>query len=444
MTTAEQLGERTALPAPTKRPAAPTPAGAGLSHPHGSLDAPAEAGTPAGERPLPDPDADEADGAEDVELEADQEASPRRALAMPALRPYLPDRTTPRVLAREAVATARRAHRARRAVRLAVRATAYLTRRGLRLLRDCATVLCIAAAAWCTGKVGQRYHPLVRLIAIPGGTVYALIQSPRDVQIGALIVASAVVVVTAMAVSRKANAKPEEVPVKGAEKSTEKTEEEGSGKAEKKAAGKGKRTLKGGKKARPAWSLAGALESALARPASDSPAGPSPQTPAGPSPQAPAEPSGEAPQEPPQEVPAPPSRDDLARSLHAHLRGARGVLLTTLQEAHNLPSTKAVKAALDGAGIRHREGVRAAVLDGGQVKRKNGPGVHLEDIPPLPTPREGSPVGVVAAGQEPTPTPTTPGKGPEKGLSAQDTDLPFDVVPDPERGPSAWKVIQRP
>ncbi|MFP3118123.1 hypothetical protein [Streptomyces sp. Iso 434] len=440
MTTVEQLGEATALPAPTKRRAAPAPveapvpAGAGLSHPHGPLNA------PAGERPLPDPDADEADGAEDVELEADQEAGPRRALAMPALRPYLPDRTTPRVLAREAVATARRAHRVRRAVRLAVRATAYLVRRGLRLLHGCATVLCIAAAAWCTGKVGQRFHPLVRLIAIPGGTVYALIQSPRDVQIGALIVASAVVVLTAMAVSRKANAKPEEEPVKGAEKSTEKTEEEGTGKAEKKAAGKGKRTLKGGKKARPAWSLAGALESALARPASDSPAGPSPQTPAGPSPQAPAEPSGKA----PQEAPAPPSRDDLARSLHAHLRGARGVLLTTLQEAHNLPSTKAVKAALDGAGIRHREGVRAAVLDGGQVKRKNGPGVHLEDIPPLPASREGAPVGVVAAGQEPTPTPTTPRDATEKGLGVQDTDLPFDVVPDPERGPSAWKVIQRP
>ncbi|MFE9319099.1 hypothetical protein ACFYNV_29055 [Streptomyces albidoflavus] len=442
MTTVEQLGEGTALPAPTKRPAAPAPveapapAGAGLSRPHGPLNAPAEAGMPAGKRPLPAPEADEADGAEDVELEADQEAAPRRALAMPALRPYLPDRTTPRVLAREAVATARSAHRARRAGRLAVRATAYLTRRGLRLLHGCATVLCIAAAAWCTGKVGQRFHPLVRLIAIPGGTVYALIQSPRDVQIGALIVASAVVVLTAMAVSRKANAKPEEEPVKGAEKSTEKTEEEGTGKAEKKAAGKGKRTLKGGKKARPAWSLAGALESALARPASDSPAGPSPQ--------APAEPSGEAPQEPPQEAPAPPSRDDLARSLHAHLRGARGVLLTTLQEAHNLPSTKAVKAALDGAGIRHREGVRAAVLDGGQVKRKNGPGVHLEDIPPLPTSREGSPVGVVAAGQEPTPTPTTPGEAPEKGLGAQGTDLPFEVVPDAERGPSAWKVIRHP
>ncbi|PKA32914.1 hypothetical protein [Streptomyces sp. SM8] len=442
MTTVEQLGEGAVLPAPTRLPEAPAPveapapAGAGPSRPHGPLTTAVETGDPAGEQPLPD----QADSAKDAEPEDTEEPGPRRALAMPALRPYLPDRTTPRILAREAVATARSAHRARRAGRLAVRATAYLVRRGLRLLRDCATVLYIAAAAWCTGKVGKRFHPLVRLIAIPGGTVYALIQSPRDVQIGALIVVLAVVVLTAMAVSRKADANSEEEPVKAAEKSTEKTEEEGAGKAEKKATGKGKRTPKGGKKARPAWSLAGALESALARPAPDSPAGPSPQTPA--------EPSGEAPQEPPQEAPqeapAPPSRDDLARSLHAHLRGARGVLLTTLQEAHNLPSTKAVKAALDGAGIRHREGVRAAVLDGGQVKRKNGPGVHLEDIPPLPTSREGSPVGVVAAGQEPTPTPTTPGEAPEKGLSAQGTDLPFDVVPDPERGPSAWKVIQRP
>ncbi|MBL0778055.1 hypothetical protein G6541_12260 [Streptomyces albidoflavus] len=438
MTTVEQLGEGTALPAPTKRPAAPAPveapapAGAGLSRPHGPLNAPVEAGMPAGERPLPDPDADEADDAEDVELEA----GPRRALAMPALRPYLPDRATPRVLAREAVATARSAHRVRRAGRLAVRATAYLTRRGLRLLHDCATVLCIAAAAWCTGKVGQRFHPLVRLIAIPGGTVYALIQSPRDVQIGALIAAPTILVLTAVAVSRKANTGPEEEPVKATEKTSEKTEgkaeEKATTKAEKKATekseekatGKAGRPPKAGKKARPTWSLAGALESALTRPAPDSPAGPS--------------------EEAPQEAPAPPSRDDFARSLHAHLRGARGVLLTTLQEAHNLPSTKAVRAALDGAGIRHREGVRARVLEEGQLKPKNGPGVHLEDIPPLPTSREGAPVGVVAAGREPTPTPTTIEKGSKKGLGAQGTDLPFDVVPDPERGPSAWKVIRHP
>ncbi|WPR52813.1 hypothetical protein SJI45_18940 [Streptomyces sp. S399] len=439
MTTVEQLGEETALPAPTKRPAAPAPveapapAGAGLSHPHGPLNAPVEAGGPAGERPLPDADADEADSAEDVELEADQEASPRRALAMPALRPYLPDRTTPRVLAREAVATARRAHRARRAGRLAVRATAYLTRCGLGLLHGCATVLCIAAAAWCTGKVGKRFHPLVRLIAIPGGTVYALIQSPRDVQIGAFIVAPTILALTAVAVSRKANAKP-------TEKATEKAEEGASGKAEKKAAGEVEQTRKGGKKARPTWSLAGALESALARPAFDSLASLSPKAPAGPTPQAPAEPSDEA----AQRAPAPPSRDDLVRSLHTHLRGARGVLLTTLQEAHNLPSTKAVKAALDEAGIPHRRGVRAVVPVGGRLEPRNGPGVHPDDIPPLPTSSEGAPVGVVAAGQEPTPTPTTPGEGPEKGLGARGTDLPFDVVPDPERGPSAWKVIQRP
>lgn len=69
------------------------------------------------------------------------------------------------------------------------------------------------------------------------------------------------------------------------------------------------------------------------------------------------------------------------------------------------PSTKAVRALLAEAGIPVRSGVRTP--DG------NGPGVHHRDVALLPLPLDGTPVpGVVAnvaAGQEPTPTPTTPG-----------------------------------
>lgn len=62
------------------------------------------------------------------------------------------------------------------------------------------------------------------------------------------------------------------------------------------------------------------------------------------------------------------------------------VRLTQLQAAAGLPDTKAVRALLSEAGIPVRTGVRAA--------GKNGPGVHRDDVPPLPdsdrdTPSEG-------------------------------------------------------
>jgi hypothetical protein len=65
-----------------------------------------------------------------------------------------------------------------------------------------------------------------------------------------------------------------------------------------------------------------------------------------------------------------------------HLRtlsggGLENVLLTRLQQAAELPDTKQVRALLAEADIRVR-GVR--------TPHGNGPGVHMDDIPPAPLP----------------------------------------------------------
>lgn len=67
---------------------------------------------------------------------------------------------------------------------------------------------------------------------------------------------------------------------------------------------------------------------------------------------------------------------DIVAALHELCRGGEHVRLTQLQELTGLPNTKAVRALLDEAGIPIRSGVRA----GG----KNGPGVHMADIPGRP------------------------------------------------------------
>ncbi|MFJ1865528.1 hypothetical protein ACIOD1_12935 [Streptomyces sp. NPDC088097] len=69
---------------------------------------------------------------------------------------------------------------------------------------------------------------------------------------------------------------------------------------------------------------------------------------------------------------------DLVAVLRDLAAGGKHVRLTQLQVAAGLPDTKAVRALLDEAGIPVRTGVRA----GG----KNGPGVHHDDVPPLPAP----------------------------------------------------------
>ncbi|MGA5824257.1 hypothetical protein ACPC54_41240 [Kitasatospora sp. NPDC094028] len=97
-------------------------------------------------------------------------------------------------------------------------------------------------------------------------------------------------------------------------------------------------------------------------------------------------------EEPETTAPTPTETHLLTASLTA---SKRSVLLTRLATDLGAshpgwePSTKAVKALLAEAGIPFREGVRTP--DG------NGPGVHHQDVPPLPSPRDPAPLaGVVA------------------------------------------------
>ncbi|MFD6935261.1 hypothetical protein ACFWAP_03765 [Streptomyces goshikiensis] len=87
------------------------------------------------------------------------------------------------------------------------------------------------------------------------------------------------------------------------------------------------------------------------------------------------------PAEPAATPPAPPSRDAIARAFHHLYSGGSGVLLTALSKELSVPTTRALREHLSGAGIRVREGVRCPA--------GNGPGVHRDDAPPLPSSQEG-------------------------------------------------------
>lgn len=74
---------------------------------------------------------------------------------------------------------------------------------------------------------------------------------------------------------------------------------------------------------------------------------------------------------------------DIVTALQDLAADGRHILLTQLQAATGLPDTKAVRALLDEAGVRIRQGVRTVA--------GNGPGVHWDDVPPLPDPESGTP-----------------------------------------------------
>ncbi|MGX1301388.1 hypothetical protein RKD35_002876 [Streptomyces albogriseolus] len=141
----------------------------------------------------------------------------------------------------------------------------------------------------------------------------------------------------------------------------------------------------------------------------------------------PAEEPDEAPEEAAAEPPAPPSPEAIAGALHHLYRGGSGVLLTTLRQHLSLPHTRAVREVLGGAGIRVREGVRTP---GG-----NGPGVHTHDFPPLPPSPDPSPGDVVCAGESTNNNNANAESGPQKGLRADGSYWPpgrdYHFEPDP-------------
>ncbi|MGW5931565.1 hypothetical protein ACWF2L_35805 [Streptomyces anulatus] len=147
----------------------------------------------------------------------------------------------------------------------------------------------------------------------------------------------------------------------------------------------------------------------------------------------------EAPEEPPVEaLPAPP-RGVVIEALHYLYQGGSGVLLTLLSEQLGTADTRALKEVLAGVGIPHRSGVRTPA--------GNGPGVHREDIPPLPFSPDAPPGVDVVAGQPANANANNAPNAAEEELDAYPTEWTpplikqgFRSVPDPERGASAWKI----
>lgn len=129
-----------------------------------------------------------------------------------------------------------------------------------------------------------------------------------------------------------------------------------------------------------------------------------------------------------------PEEVDIVAKLQGLAEGGEHVRLTQLQEAAGLPDTKAVRALLDEAGVRVRSGVRA----GG----KNGPGVHHEDVPPLPGAGNGAPSGgCLCSSAANTNANNAAPPTPRKGLRVEPIGHAGSIVRDPSER-RAYKVTK--
>jgi hypothetical protein len=126
---------------------------------------------------------------------------------------------------------------------------------------------------------------------------------------------------------------------------------------------------------------------------------------------------------------------DVVEQLRALSAGEHHVLLTRLAAAAGLttengrPDTKAVRALLDEAGVTVRVGVRAPDSEG---ITRNGPGVHLDDVP-APLPSDGAPpVGrcLCSSGANANAN-NAPESGAEKGFRVEPIGQAGTVVHDP-------------
>ncbi|MFC8332771.1 hypothetical protein [Streptomyces olivaceus] len=335
--------------------------------------------------------------------EPGEDDAPRRALAVPDLRPYVTaDRETVVDLGR---------------------GLASVLRAVGRPLRAGVFVVLLVLRAWFSGELAPKVPPLWRLILGPLVAVYAVGQAVVLYPWAPLLLVPALPLVAVIA-RRWADGQADR-----------------EAKAKAKASAKGRKgSAKEAGKGAPK-TFAARLAAAVARPSAEA----SPEAPAEASAEAAETPSAEGGQEaeeereepPVQEAPAAPSRDQIVRALHALVGGSSGVLHTALRDHLRYPSTRAVREALDGAGIPRRDGVRAV---GG-----NGPGVHRADIPPLPTSQEGVQESSLLQVSAANNNANNDGEGSGKGLGVEGSDqgpaYPFDILPDPGRGPSAWKVV---
>ncbi|MFD5570414.1 hypothetical protein [Streptomyces cadmiisoli] len=401
----------------------PAPVPAGEQEPGEKLH---DADEPAEEHPAPEPvpapaveqeSGEEQHDADELteELDEDEDAVPRRAIAMPDLRPYSDVAAVPQVITAGVDAT--RHARARMAERRNGRPSRLLTfavdvvAGSVMLLRH--------GAAWLRGEYGRGAKGPGRLgMAFLGG--YFAYRTVDTWPLYGGTALGAVWLAAALGEQHRQRAQ-------AAEQAKKKTK----GKAAKDGA---EEATEQAPERRSWWSRITAPERPHEAPA-DTPDEQPAETPAEDAGDSPDEPAHQAPGEAPAEPPAPPSEEAIAGALHHLVGEGRGVLLTTLAQHLEMAHTRALREVLDGAGIRVRPGVRTTA--------GNGPGIHADDFPPLPSLQDGNSDACCS----PTPTANNAANAHREGLDVGGNDpgeeYPFDVVPDPERGPSAWKIVHR-
>ncbi|MFJ6014505.1 hypothetical protein [Streptomyces sp. NPDC092952] len=314
-------------------------------------------------------------------------------------------------------------------------------------------VLLVLIAGWLSGKYGKQGSLGARFL---GGMflIYAVVRLSQKYQNAWLVIAVALITTVALAASGHI-----EIPVsKPAKKADDKkgattSDEKKGGTGKEPAAPKkkeedpkndSKKASTAPKEDEPQPSRKGRLVRRLGRrtaPAEEPPADQDEADDETPE-EDPAEAEEEGPEEGPEEVeeeaPETPSSEDVIRALHHLYRGGSGVLHTALAQHLQLPHTRAVKEVLAEAGIACRPGVRTPA--------GNGPGVHRDNIPPLP-PSQGDPQGVdVVAGQPANANANNTNNGPEGGLCVEGTvwtstelEQGYRWVQDPVK-PCAWKI----
>ncbi|MFK0063393.1 hypothetical protein ACIQTN_29710 [Streptomyces werraensis] len=377
----------------------PTPDTSGEQHP-----APEPAPAPADEQEPGEELHDADEPGEELEDEEDEEPAPRRALAMPDLRPYADVAAVPRVIkATRRDRAERRKGRPGRLLAIAVdvvAGTVLLLRRG---------------GAWLGGEHGPASVKGPGRLGLALLGLYFGYRTVDTWPLEGVAGLGAVWVGAALGERHRQRAQAAEQAKKQAAKAAAKASPKASAKA---AAEGAEQTAEQAPARRSWWSRITSPEQPAEEPT---------DTPAGQPDEAPDEDAEEAPTEAAAEPPAPPSREAIAGALHHLYRGGSGVLLTTLRQHLSLPHTRAVREVLGGAGIRVREGVRTP---GG-----NGPGVHTHDFPPLPPSPGPSPGDVVCAGESTNNNNANAESGPQEGLRADGSYWPpgrdYHFEPDP-------------
>ncbi|BBA98311.1 hypothetical protein RVR_4446 [Actinacidiphila reveromycinica] len=376
------------------------------------------------------------------EADGDEELGEQPESWMPDLRPYCDVRPLAE-LGPLAVEVGRHAGPPllRAVVRL-VRAIGRFLRDVGKMIRWYAAgvvVLLVLLAGWLSGSFGKRGSVGARF-AGAGLAAYAIAKTCTQFPAAPWITLALVIVIVAMASAGQISVPEKKAKGKKGDGKKGATERGG-----KKTSAKSKATADEGEEetapeadeeAAPAESRRG-LRALLGARLKSTPAEPSPED----EKEAPEEAAIEPPEEA-EEAPAAPSREDVIRALHDLYRGGSGVLSTALAQRLQLPHTRALREVLTAAGITPRPGVRTPA--------GNGPGVHRDDIPPLPSSERGPQGSGVVAGQTANANANNAGSGPEEGLgvegnvwTSEELAQGYRWVQDPSK-PCAWQIEHHP